>query len=376
MKKSTVLIRGALTLTGFAHQTAPERDKREGNKSLQMKTSVTTSDGMVGQVPFITANSVRGGIRRAAARAVLEALRAKHRQVSRETFLCLVRGSMSRQGLAAGGATFKQQQAGASDPFVGLFGGGPLMFHSRFHMGMDLLPMIQSTRHLMPTDLREECVNLTYTKNGVVMDGFPAMLIEDRLIAPRDDFAAGAGADYVENYAEAYAEHIGNVMSERQAKKTQKAEAKASGQFIAEGDKVKSSSDLSNFAMFEAIVPGTKLAFSARLSDATDAQIGLAIMAIRDWANENSLGGGSSRGLGRFTPALSFIVDGVRKVDRQLLHGEAPWYTLDEACAPYVRAAEEAIADVTPEALAELFPVDILPAGKKGKKAASEAAHA
>jgi hypothetical protein len=68
-------------------------------------------------------------------------------------------------------------------------------------------------------------------------------------------------------------------------------------------------------------------------------------------------------------------VNGKREVDKTLLLGEAPWYELHQSVGKYLEAANTEIDKISPESLAELFPVDIIPS-KKSKKAEAEAVDA
>lgn len=355
-KIDSYLVRGVLTLTAPAHQSSPEKS---GNHTPLMTTRVTTEDG-VQTLPYITGNSVRGVLRRLAAEHVVAALMEKKIQIPRDTFLCLVRGAFSRTGMKAGEATIKEMAAARKHVFAGLFGGGARMFPSKLRLTSELMPMVAETRHLFPAKYQAHCVGSAVLRS---QDGAyrGSGLTSEVLLTGRDDMAAGRGGEVIENHEEAFREYMNNIMGKAALKKGQKAAvqaAKKAGEkmLIADEDRAKAES-LATFATLDVINPGTRLFFSVRVEDATEAQLGLALMAIEDWANKNALGGGSSRGRGSFVAALSLEQGGAVQV-ANLLEGDAPDYRLagDDLVARAVAAAKAELAAITREGLDLVYP--------------------
>lgn len=289
-----LVIRGVLTTTSVVHQTAPE------TKGLQMKTNVYTCNGLLRGVPYVTANSVRGMIRRAAASLVLEQLEKTTGVISKNLYLSIVRGSFGRSAIYAGGLTFSQAVSAAKHPFAGLFGGGSLMLRSPWRIERDLIPVMTATAPLLPHEVQHaaiECVN-------------PNDLLTISLMAPRDDFArlTDDARSVVEDVEAAYADHMANKKAQSAAKKA---------------DDTQSKDDLDNFATTECIVPGVPLYLGMTTSDITPAQAGMLLSGLLIWARNNALGGGSARGRGSFIPKLSLSIDG-KQITDHLLTGDAP----------------------------------------------------
>ncbi len=342
---STISIRGVITLTAHAHQTSPDG----GTEGLtpQMKTSVM-SGGKLLEVPFLTANSVRGMLRRAASDVLVEKILQAKEQISRNLYLSLKRGAYSRTGMDAGGASYMQMLAANSHVFAGLFGGGAYMYPSKLRIERDLFPMLEATRELFPDRYQALCADVQ-----------PFQILRKILIASRDDFQRLPEGALIENADEAYAEHMAAKFGANLAKKAQKADAKADGQIVAKSEKLKTT-DLNTFTQVEAIIPGTPFYLGLTARHVNDGQIGLLLTAIQSWANANALGGGSCRGRGSFKASLS-LLQGDQVLTDQLLVGDAGSYTLSEKTAQYTAALEQALlhGDARAQKLASIYPSEI-----------------
>lgn len=359
---STISIRGVITLTAHAHQTAP--DGGAEGVTPQMKTSVM-SNGKLVDVPFLTANSVRGMLRRAAGDVLMEKILQAKEQISRNLYLSIKRGAYSRTGMDAGGASYMQMIGADNHVFAGLFGGGAYMYPSKLRIESDLFPMLEATRELFPMRYQALCADVQ-----------PYQILKKILIASRDDFQRLPEGGLIENAEEAYTEHMAAKFGANLAKKAQKAEAKAEGQFIKKDEKIKTS-DLNTFTQVEAIIPGTPFFLGLTARRANDAQIGLLLTAIQSWANANALGGGSCRGRGSFKAALS-LFEGDQVLVESLLTGEPGSYALSDQTQRYTSAMEQALLDGEAKAsmLGALYPSEINLATEskpaKGKAAAKE----
>lgn len=351
----SIQVVGAITLTTHAHQTAP--DGRDGNHNGTIKTWMFSADGRRRQVPFITANSVRGLLRRAAAERVMDALDTT---ISRQLFHVLTRGAAAREGIGAE-PTVTALVEGSRNIFAGLFGGGPYMLHSRYSMG-PLMPIIAWTEKALHPSLRPMAIpadQLTYaTGDGVVRD---TPLTTDLILTGRDDLMAGKGESRITDYQASLDSWLSHVTQGRDAKAAKKAAEKAAK---AEGTKVDAavaagkSSDLQAFNTIEAMLPGTPLQFWLRLRDsATPAQIGLALMAVRDWANANVVGGASARGFGRFEAQLALFDGDTQLAPSIFAPGDhATAYRLSDDVASYVQAAQAELDALTVEAMEAAYP--------------------
>ena len=360
--RRTVSIQGVITLTAHAHQTAP--DGGAEGVTPQLKTTVFANGQCVHDVPYITANSVRGLLRRAAGGVLLEQMEAKGWQIPRNVYLSVMRGSYSRTGVEAGGATYMQLVKAHESLFAGIFGGGAYMYAAAMRQHRDLLPIIEPIASIFPDRYRAQALNAS------VRD-----ILQTALIASRDDFQRLPARDVVENVEQAYTEHMTSKLSANAAKKTQKADAKSEGVFLNDADKIRTS-DLNTFNTIEVIAIGVPLYFGLTLHDVTDAQIGLVLKAVQQWANDNALGGGCVRGRGSFKAALQ-LFEGEKTLAENLLIGDAPSYKLSDQVQPFVDAMLATLLDAsTPANLSAIYPTVLTKDEKAAKKAKGKAATA
>lgn len=307
-------------------------------------------------VPMIQANSVRGLLRRCAADVMYAELEKARETISRGVFNSVSRGAASRTGLQSGGATFQQHIKARDHQFVGLFGGGGFMFHSSFRLERDLVPAIEAFAPLFCSRLRAMSVPLA------VKD-----LYDSRVLFPRDEFAQlpEVATRVVDDVATSYAEHMTNKESQSAAKKSGEADKK---------------DDLNNIANVQGIAAGVPLAFGLSTQDIHPYQAGILLRAVLAWANENSLGGGASRGWGSFIPQIALMVDG-KEVVSNIFTGDAPdlqFVKTDEIDQMLAACDESLQSHATAAALKELYPDDIpsnvdgaTTKGKRGRKAAA-----
>lgn len=366
---------GTLTLTSHARQTAP--DGTGGGKSRTIKTWLWGPDGERHEVPFITGNSLRGLLRRHATEVVLDRLAEKSTQVPRQIFQILSRGAHTRDGIGVQG-TAQAMQESARHVFAGLYGGGPYMIHSRYSIGA-LLPQIAWCQRMLHPALASQAIpaeRLRYRDEAGNYRDIP--LTTEIILAPRDDLADGKGLKYIQDYQQSVDEWLGAVASGRAAK-AEKTKAKADAK--ARGDKAPAadsdgprSVDTQNYTLNECLLPGTPLQFWMRFKPTiTDAQLGLQLLAVRDWANANQLGGASSQGFGRFEAHLS-LYRGTEKIVENIfnLGDHATAYTLVDDLDTFVGAAHQAIDEVTVEQLRRVFPYDLV--DKRAEEAAAKKA--
>lgn len=343
---------GTVLTTSFVHQTDPNKD---GNKNKTLKTWMWDANHQRREIPFVTANSIRGQLRRAAAEIALDAINAP---VSRALFSVLTSGKASRKDIGEVPTTAALVK-GAVDPFAGLFGGGGYMLPSRYSVG-PLLPEIEWCQRALHPSLRDRMIpadRLTYTDADGRLHALP--LITEVILTSRDDVMAGKGQDRIANYQQSLEAWLSEVATGNAAKAKGKAaekKAREAGEKYQDDGGAKSS-DNRMVSLFEAILPGTPLQFWLRFnSKATDAQVGLMLLAVRDWANANVIGGASARGFGRFEAEIALYDD-----DREILpnifnpEGGATAYTLSKALDSYLSATEAALKSMTKTDLEEVY---------------------
>lgn len=337
---------GTITTTTHVHQTSPNKS---GNYSPTIKSYAFDRHHVQREVPFITANSVRGVLRRAAAERVMDAINSP---VSRAAFSVFTTGKADKKDIGRVPST-KTLVAGGKNIFAGLFGGGGYMLPSLYGMG-PLVPMVEWCQDWLHPSLRERMIpahRLTYTSNDVTRD---VPLTTDLILTSRDDLLNGKGANRVENYQVSVDAWIAEVSAGRAGKaanKAEKEEAKKRGEKLTGESTHGVGVDVSGYNLIEAMLPGTPLQFWMRLNQrATDAQVGLMLMAVQDWANANVIGGASARGFGRFDAQLA-LYDDDREVAASVfnLGDHATAYSLSKELAPYLAAAEAELAALSLE---------------------------
>lgn len=337
-----LVIRGILTTAGHIHQTSPD------SKGEQLKSNIAVNGQLVRGLPYISANSVRGMIRRGAAEHVIQQIAKEKQQISRNLYLSIVRGSFGRTQIDPSGATYTEAAGAAKHVFAGLFGGGARMFRSPLRVCRDLFPVLTETAAVMPVEVREHALAAS-----------PRDILAKVLMAPRDDFARlpSGAQSVVEDVMSIYVEHMA-------IKKAQREEAK-------DGE---SKDDLDNFTQSECIIPGVPLLFDVATEDITEAQAGMLLKGLHTWVNRNALGGGSARGRGAFIPSLAMWVDGQKLTDN-LFAGDAPWMVLSshETVQRCVDACNAELQDNLRDGLASAYPSEVpkedkSQKGSKGKK--------
>lgn len=344
---------GIIRATSHIHQTDPNR---EGNESRTLKTFLWGSDQRRHLVPYVTANSIRGQLRRAAANRVLDAMNVP---VSRALFSVLTTGKASRKDVGLTPTTRAMVDGGAH-PFAGLFGGGGYMLPSRYTMG-PLLPAVAWCNDALHPAVRAQAIPLDrltrQLDDGSLRD---VDLTTQLILTSRDDIMAGKGQQYIQDYQTSVDAWLGAVVDSRAAKAANKAakeDAKKKGEKVEVGNGKAISIDNSGYNLIEAMLPGTPLQFWMRFNPkASDAQIGLMLLAIRDWANANVIGGASARGFGRFEATLALYDDDTEIVPTLFnISDHATAYTFTQGVEAYVKAAEEALASATPDELEGVY---------------------
>lgn len=361
---------GTLVTTTHTHQTAPDKD---GNLNNTIKTRVFSADQTARWIPFITGNSIRGVLRRTAAKIVLDALDEK---VSRSMFNVLTAGKGSREEIGMQ-APVQVMAATAHHVFAGLFGGGAYMHRSRYSMG-PLFPAVEWCDRFLHPSIRDGAMipadKLRYRKqDGTFGD---ISLTTEIILTSRDDVMAGKGADHIKDYETSLDAWLSAVREGRAAKAEDKAAkdaAKKKG-VKHESEPGAKSVDISGFNLVEAMLPGTPLQFWMRLDQCTTAQVGLMLMATRDWANANVIGGASARGFGRFEAHLA-LYDGEHLVAPNIfnLSDHATAYTLSQDVAHYTRAAETELKAMTMHTLDAIYPTGDAARKKKGAEVSADA---
>lgn len=352
---------GTITTTSHVHQTSPAAQvtaSGDKNRSQTMKTFVWSGEKRH-LVPYITSNSIRGLMRRHAAKRVMEAL---NKPISRELFHNLTRGASARGDIGMQ-ANVTVVNAARENVFAGVFGGGAYMRHSGYKMSA-LEPMIAWNQQRLHPALRPSMIPVESLR---FQDGGDIPLTTDLILTARDDVLDGKGGEFIADYQRSFDGWLAantDSSAARSAAKTAKAEAKARGEKPVDVAAEKGIG-LRGFNFVEAMLPGTPLQFWMRVGTLSDAQFGLLLLTVMDWANANVIGGSSARGFGRFNAALA-LYDDAREVTPSIFNvsDHATTYTLADSLSKYVKAAQDALSSLTVGELETVYPSKPLEAPK------------
>lgn len=361
----SVRIEGALVALAPIHQTQPGvqgwlstssdggrlrlsyTDTGQGQCQVMMAQTIFDLDRRPRQVPYVTGNSINGVLRRKAAAHVLRAL---GQPVRTELFQVLSAGAFHKRDM--GGDKSADMIVGAArNVFVGLFGGGGSSF-ARGTRSCDLLPVTATTQHLVPLWVYERyAIPMVEDGNGKL---FEPTLTQIYSTIRRDPLLDGEGVHYIHDHSQAYADAIAADAADRKIKKASKA-----GESEVEA---KSDRGLRMMSYCQAIAPGVPL--SARIlftAAMTDAHVGLLLLALNDFVNDQKLAGVSRRGFGLFKPDLRLYapaIDGHVDLFEPVLteaRDSVERYRLSDAVAHYVEAAQAELAKMTIAELEDLL---------------------
>lgn len=224
------------------------------------------------RVPAIMANNLVGHLRRHAAHHVLAALASKGERVSLPVYSCLQCGAWT--GRPDGNDLLYSEYVKARQhPYLGLFGGGPRMIRRAFRAA-NAMPGLQSLR---------EALHIPH-----IGQPMPEVrrLTQVAIFRRNDDLA-----DLV------------NLSQAAQTLKDFESSIKVYQTAVLEGGKKDGGGRASSFTFssLEFVTPGTAFDLSFDfLDDLTDAQMGLFLLSMDRFAEQDLLGGYTRNGFGRF----------------------------------------------------------------------------
>lgn len=335
-----ISVHGVLRTQTYVHQTSPTESGRSLSVVPTTKMHVY-DDGRVLGVPVISANSVRGLLRRHAARLVMEEVADKQRrlkerlrlaedqlikadpgdpaygtlqdqvrsaredvsasQLPKSVYLSLARGAYATNGIHADLLTIEQLSMAQENVFARLFGGGAFMLPGALKMGGPLVPVLEGlTLPLLPGWFARAAAAEKYVP--VRSEVAPGNLMETVTITARDDFAKPdeMALLVVRDVRGAYLDHMAEKMAERQGA----ADARSQGGDDDEKAAKDTKKGLENIISTQCIVPGVPLAMHVHADRVTPAQAGMLLLALEAWVQERQIGGGTARGLGQFRPEV------------------------------------------------------------------------
>lgn len=296
--------------------------------------------GMI-EVPVVPATTLRGRLRREAARVVEECVAGKGELPDWQTYQMLHSGAISGKPKTID--SLETHRVLRNHVFLGLFGSSHVMTAGRLTVGEAWLvaqPLIDIG--IIPEDLNAEPV--PGDKIFRVLDAKPVLRIDD-ITQFRDPNAPNFIANYertVYDLLEQTAQNRKNRKDKQDKRNRNDAEGNG-GEEVADVER-----GLRTMAFQQVVVPGTPFWWSARITDGTEAQAGLFLMALeRILSSEKGIGGANRLGYGRLAHDLTLTVDG-RVVTPFRGQGGNTQLNMDEpAVAELVDAASAAIDEET-----------------------------
>jgi CRISPR type IV-associated protein Csf2 len=352
-------------------------DNSEGvagqNKTFTHKQTVLTKTGSQ-RIPYYTGNGFRGGLRRKAAKLVLDHITSTGK-VKVELYAGLMGGSITAS--PESDVTLEEGLRALENVYMGLFGGGTRMLRSRYCVN-DLIPIIQDTidAGIVPASFGEEWVPQG-SVNGIAGPLTGYHLCEARTSFRLDDVASAIRPEeldkYIEDSVNAVAAKQSAQLLENVQRKSDKAAAVAGE--IAKSDVTKKRGGNNMFAV-ESIVRGTPMHFLVDFKDdVSDAHVGLMLLSLQALVREQALGGWIRAGFGRYSANLTLTRNGQKYAIFCAGKNAADATLTDEVQTAFCEPALAALAELTAESMMEFFTprkveADAKPA--KGKKKAAE----
>lgn len=330
-------------------------DARKGRCQVQMSDAIFTPEGRRLEIPIVSGNSLRGLLRRKAARHLLTAMNQKIRP---ELFQVISVGAYHRKDMG-GELSADLLTMARNNAFVGLFGGGGSSIASGYSVG-DLRPVTFETQHLMPGWVGDQALP------GYVPEPDSASGEEGKRIPPtltriyptirRDPMLQGEGVEFVHDHDKVFAERMLEMIATSKTRKAAKAaDADADARAAADSESV---INMAMMSYVQAIVPGVPMYCGLNFrSWATPEHIGLMLLALQDLVNDQAMGGASRRGFGRFKPDLRLYADGIDGsapvfAPRQ---GDEAEYRLSDEAEVYAQSARDALPLITVAELEDLY---------------------
>jgi len=345
-------IEGIFTLTTPLHCASTDASLASAGATTEtptMQRRIMTREGVT-RIPIFPGNGLRGGLRRKAAKIVLDQIAAKDKV---EIALYQGLNCASITGQPESGLSVEEVLRARDNLYMGLFGGGARMLRSRYRVN-DLIPVLADTIAVgsVPQSFGDVS-DSTYTPQNSKGAANGWSIIETATVLRVDDVMRVMRPHelekYVANAANAVREIQLGVMDERAQRKVDKLAIK--DKLIGKED-IQKKSTIENIMSYQAIMAGTPMYFLLDFQDdCSDKHIGMMLLALRDLVREQALGGWVRAGLGRYTTNLTLTRD-----------GEAfPVFTSNAAAGDAtLSAASQTFADVATEAMSLLSADDMM----------------
>ena len=252
-------------------------------------------------VPVVPANTLSGLLRRSGARIIFDSLERRGVTIPLSYYNILCCGAFTGNpdkeapGLA-------QIRAASHDPYFGIFGGGPRMYAKRSRVDTGL-PLCSEIAQFVPDGLGSHLVHLTPSKMTQVLwmrrgDDVSTMRNVEQMQSTITDFA-----DAMDEYLGDSVDRKAALSTRSELKKTAAA-ARKSGDKVAakaasEGVTESASRGVASLTAIQVVSPGVPFHFRVELAG-NDAQLGLLLLSVERFAQNQALGGRVAKGFGRF----------------------------------------------------------------------------
>lgn len=257
---------------------------------LISKTLKKTIKGQ--SVPYFASNGLRGMFRRAIAKRIEDNLSLNQQKISKDLYLGLHCGSADAQPDTAANSIEELVRA-SNNAYMGLFGGGARILPSRYKVS-DIMPILNFTVDhgavQVPTPLVKDLLDSqVFTGENGAFVLKPYNIYEtSRFITRVDDLTRNVNLKQIDKVVDGGVDsiqlHTDGIADNKKAR--------------ADGAK---KTDLSNIVSIESVNAGVDMHFRIDMHpDITDEQAGLLLIALKDMAKENYLGGMGRNGHGRF----------------------------------------------------------------------------
>ena len=283
--------------------------------------------------PFIAANNVAGRMRREAASLVMEALRKKNQKISLGSYSILTCGAASSSPDMED-VSYAEYKRAMNHPYLGLVGGGPKMIKRNMQV-FDVLPCNEFLRDQQFSIAHPHEENCRLAKNGYELtavacfkrgDDIRSMLNVDQMEA------------MIENFDDEMRDRAEEMLKDKKGKE--------------EGLKNTVRSSTVTWSSFEFIKPGADFDFTIKLNKNTDAQIGLFLLSLENFAQKH-IGGQARNGLGRFTlNDVMLVGSGIEIKD---VFNNNKLVKTHPSIEKYLKAWDAAAAAMTSEELEEIL---------------------
>lgn len=340
-----------LSTTSHLNCAFPQDSKRPEDST----TTLTIKKKVKGEsVPYFPANGLRGRFRRAIASRIINAL---GKPVTTDIFLGLTSGS-APTGVDTISSSIEELMRAANHPYMGVFGGGSRMLMGRYDVS-DINPILHSTvNHKVvaaPVHLVEPYLDSQILPSDDDIKTLQAyQLTERRTLFKIDDISRGRKlidmTKQLEGGEEAIATHLQAIANEQATRKQQKGEGSID---------VDKKRQINNMLGVEGISPGVDMHFRVDLSpELSEEQIGVILLAIKDLADENYLGGWGRIGFGRFeikTIEANIPAHDIHEIATDSLYKDEKLEITNERLSDLMESAQDALSVVDLEEIADYF---------------------